>query len=116
MVTPTDAAAEENIEKQDAHQSPPEEPSAEIPQPTQAQEEYEAQFLLEPEQPHPVTTISLFSDPTRFLLASIHESTLYLAEQLQGTLWLDANGDGKRGSEVDSTLNAMEYGTGIGGG
>jgi len=114
---PTDAAsaAEEitetetttsDIHQQDIHQSPPEE--------QQTREQYEALFTREPEQP-PATTFSLFSDPNRFNLDSIHASTHYLTEQLQGSLWLDANGDGKRGSETNATLNAMEYDTGIGG-
>jgi len=77
--------------------------------------DYEAQFPLEPEQAHPATTYDLFSDPNRFDLESIRRSTHYLTDTLRGTLWLDEDGDGKRGSLTDSKLNAMEYDVGIGG-
>ena len=43
------------------------------------------------------------------------DQTHYLSDKLEGTLWLDVNGDGIRGSESDSSLNAKEYDTGVGG-
>lgn len=70
---------------------------------------------MEPETPKAATTFSLFSDPNRFSLESIHKITHYLTNDFRGTLWFDADSNGIRGSATDSTLNAIEYDTGIGG-
>lgn len=82
-----------------------------------AQEIYESQFPTEPETPRAVTSYALFSSDNlnRFTNEGIQDSTHYLTDELKGVLWLDDNGDGKRGSASDPTLNALEYDTGLGG-
>jgi len=76
---------------------------------------YEASFPDKLETPKASTTFEIFSDPNRFSLDSVHRRTHYLTDSLEGTLWLDADSNGVRGSASDSTLNALEYDTGIGG-
>lgn len=101
---------QQDIHEQDAHQQAHDKEPDE-----QTQQEYEAQFPSEPETPKAATTFALFSNPNRFSLDSIHESTHYLTDALEGTLWHDFDSNGIRGSSTDSTLNAIEYDTGIGG-
>eukprot|EP00584_Thalassiosira_punctigera_P010578 CAMPEP_0172533962 /NCGR_PEP_ID=MMETSP1067-20121228/6500_1 /TAXON_ID=265564 ORGANISM="Thalassiosira punctigera, Strain Tpunct2005C2" /NCGR_SAMPLE_ID=MMETSP1067 /ASSEMBLY_ACC=CAM_ASM_000444 /LENGTH=1238 /DNA_ID=CAMNT_0013318687 /DNA_START=199 /DNA_END=3912 /DNA_ORIENTATION=- len=62
------------------------------------------------------TSYALFSsNPYRFSTDNIHAATHYITDKIEGTIWLDANGDGRRGDYADSELNQMEHDTGIGG-
>lgn len=76
---------------------------------------YEASFPEEPEQTRAATTFTVLSDRKAFEVTSLRRRTHYLSGKLGGTLWLDDNGDGMRGSAWNRTLNAMEFDTGIGG-
>ena len=92
------------------------------PQQQISQEAYEASFPTQPETifknqpPRAATTFALFSSPTRFNPTTIHTSNIhYLNNNLEGMIYLDANGDGIRGSTIDRTINALEFDTGVGG-
>jgi len=80
------------------------------------QEEYESNFPLKQSQPRAATTFSIFQVPNHFSSSYIYSSKVhYLTDDLSGMLYLDTNNDGLRGSYTDSTLNAIEYDTGVGG-
>jgi hypothetical protein len=79
-----------------------------------AQLVYENSFAV-PETSQAASTYTLFSDPLFFTPDSIRNRTHYLHGSIRGTLWLDRNNDGVRGSASNRTLNAMEFDYGIGG-
>ena len=80
------------------------------------QEGYESNFPLKQSQPRAATTFSIFQQPNHFSSNYIYSNKIhYLTDDLSGMLYLDVNNDGLRGSYVDSTLNAKEYDTGVGG-
>ena len=80
------------------------------------QEEYESKFPLKQSQPRAATTYSIFQQPNHFSSTYIYSSKIhYLTDHLSGMLYLDVNNDGLRGSYTDSTLNAREFDTGVGG-
>jgi len=92
-----------------------EEASSQQQQPS-PQEEYELNFPLKQSQPRAATTFSIFQVPNHFSSNYIYSSKVhYLTDNLSGMLYLDVNNDGLRGSYTDSTLNAKEYDTGVGG-
>jgi len=76
--------------------------------------EYEAQFPPRTTGT-PLSSADLFADPNAFSPSSIYSQRHYLTGELTGVLWHDVDGDGLRGSYTNSTLNALEYDTGIGG-
>jgi len=80
------------------------------------------------------TSYSLFSsNPNRFILDHIHSTVHYLTDKIEGRIWLDVNGDGKRGEDYTTSsenairdfsssslskeeeINNEEYDLGIGG-
>jgi len=126
------APEDEDPHEQDAHLSPPPEETPdddnlnteqqtvdatphEKEQTDEDVEEYQSRFPPETETPRAVTTYDVFSDPHRFSPESIANRTHLVSDDLGGTMWLDADGDGVRGSADDPALNALEYDTGIGG-
>jgi len=67
------------------------------------------------------TSYSLFStNPNRFILDHIHTATHYLTDKIEGRIWLDVNGDGKRGrdssaSTISNEMDIEDDNWGIGG-
>ncbi|KAL3793751.1 hypothetical protein HJC23_013313 [Cyclotella cryptica] len=70
-------------------------------------------YPVKPSTPKAATAYSLFSDPDAFNLTTIYDSTHFLSSSLQGKIWWDVNGDGKRGEYANATLNDMEYDYGV---
>jgi len=63
------------------------------------------------------TSYSLFStNPNRFILDHIHSRVHYLTDKIEGRVWLDFNGDGKRSRHYETEMeNEEEDNLGIGG-
>ncbi len=53
------------------------------------------------------TLYSLYSDPDHFTSSEIQNAVHYLHDELTGTLWLDDDGDGKRGDPDDDLNDAI---------
>ena len=108
----TSATTTEEVHEQEAHIEAPE-----IETPTVIEEQPAAaapaqtSYILS----GAATTFALFSDPNRFSPQSISNTLHTISEHLGGRAWLDMDGNGKRGSESDSTLNAAEWDNGVGG-
>jgi hypothetical protein len=79
-----------------------------------AQRAYEGRFAP-PKSSQAMTTYTLLSDPLFFTRDRIRNRTHHLFGSLNGTLWLDVNNDGVRGSASNLTINAMEFDTGVNG-
>ena len=76
------------------------------------QQAYENQFTKEPIG-ESISTYALFSSGNTFTSSAIRSKTHYIQSEISGQLWLDVDGNGKRGSFIDSTLNAQEQDSGI---
>eukprot|EP00585_Thalassiosira_rotula_P004718 CAMPEP_0196138760 /NCGR_PEP_ID=MMETSP0910-20130528/6280_1 /TAXON_ID=49265 /ORGANISM="Thalassiosira rotula, Strain GSO102" /LENGTH=1149 /DNA_ID=CAMNT_0041399401 /DNA_START=95 /DNA_END=3541 /DNA_ORIENTATION=+ len=62
------------------------------------------------------TSYSLFStNPNRFILDNIHSTVHYLTDKIEGGVWLDVNGDGKRSRHYVTEMENEEDNFGIGG-
>jgi hypothetical protein len=79
---------------------------------TTATTAYEEQFVKE-STGESTTSYSLFSNGDAFTDSAIRSKTHYIRNEIMGQLWLDVDGNGKRGSFTDSTLNAQEQDSGL---
>jgi len=115
--TPAVVDEEPDIHTQNDHAIAIQEEASSQPEQQQlSPQEYESNFPLKQSQPRAATTFSIFQQPNHFSSNYIYSSKVhYLTDDLSGMLYLDVNNDGLRGSYTDSTLNAQEYDTGVGG-
>ena len=121
---PGPVAEEEEKEEDLHHQAPHQKESVEADADVEdgaaaaARRAYEASFPPEPELPRPATTHAVFADPICLRPGEASEGPAcprHLTGTLGGVLWVDADGDGMRGTTSDPTRNAAEYDTGLGG-
>ena len=108
----TSATTTEEVHEQEAHIEAPE---IETPAVIEEQPAPAAPAQTSYTRSGAATTFALFSDPNRFSPQSISNTLQHISDNLGGRAWLDMDGNGKRGSESDSTLNAAEWDNGVGG-